>query len=389
MTRRIALSALLSCSVLLTACTRDGGATRAERRRLVPSLRIGSENAGAEYMFTEIRQVVASDSEVFVLPAETPEIRVFDMQGRHRRTIGRRGSGPGEFDAVTAIGLFGDTLWTLDSNLRRVTRFSSSGELLTTSRLASMSPEVGSHGKFYFFYPMAMLKDGSPVGFGGTTGRALAAGEVVALPLLRLPSGTVAADTIGWVPIGNEHLILRSSKGIMYRAQPFADAPLTAYDPWNGRVLVVERYTARAAGDAAVRVTSLGMHGDTLWSTTLPYTARRLDARVVDSVRAHLTRVLAPRFPAGEIDRQLFVPSFRTPVTDMLAGADGSVWIGWDTPERATRFTVLAADGRVSFAVDGPQGIHLVWADGGVAWGQVFDADDVPSLVRFRIVASR
>ncbi|MBK8646135.1 MAG: 6-bladed beta-propeller, partial [Gemmatimonadetes bacterium] len=106
----------------------------------MPTLRIGSETAGAAYMFTTIRQVVASDSEVFVLPAETPEIRVFGADGRHRRTIGRRGAGPGEFDAVTAIGLVGDTLWTLDSNLRRVTLFRANGELLTTARLETMSP---------------------------------------------------------------------------------------------------------------------------------------------------------------------------------------------------------------------------------------------------------
>lgn len=362
--------------------------TRVEQRRLVPTLRIGSETAGAAYMFTTIRQVVASDSEVFVLPAETPEVRVFGADGRHRRTIGRRGAGPGEFDAVTAIGLVGDTLWTLDSNLRRVTLFRANGELLTTARLETMSPEVGSHGRFYFFYPMAMLRDGALVGFGGTTGRAIAAGEVTALPLLRVPTSAGAADTIGWVPIGHEHLILRSTRGTMYRAQPFADAPLTAYAPSTGQVFVVERYAAREEGRASVRVTALGMKGDTVWSRTLPYRARRLDTGVVDSVRAHLTRVLASRYPADEIERSLFVPSFRPPITDVLAGADGSLWIGWDSPERIRRFTMLTAGGRAALEIEGPADIHLLWAGDGVAWGQMLDEDDVPTLVRFRTVPS-
>jgi len=388
MLRRLARSAILSCSVALAACARDAAPTRIEQWRLVPTLRIGSENAGAAYLFTSLRQVVASDSEVFVLPAETPEIRVFGADGRHRRTIGRRGAGPGEFDAVTAVGLFGDTLWTLDSNLRRVTQFTIAGELLTTARLEVLTPDVGRHGRFYFFYPMAQLRDGSLVGFGGTTGRAIAAGEVSAVPLLRLPPRTSTADTIGWVPIGNEHLILRSTRGTKYRAQPFADAPLTAYAPSTGRVFVVERYSARAAGDAAVRVTALGMQGDTVWSTLLPYRARPLETRLVDSVRAHLTRVLAPRFPAREIDRRLFVPSFRSPVTEVLAGVDGSVWVGWDSPDRVTRFTVLAADGRAALAGDGPAGTRWLWADRRVAWGQVLDDDEVPTLVRFRIAPS-
>jgi hypothetical protein len=388
MRSRLAPLALLSVSLSVSACAREGAPTRGEHRRLVPTLRIGSETAGAAYMFTTIRQVVASDSEVFVLPAETPEIRVFGDDGRHRRTIGRRGAGPGEFDAVTAIGLVGDTLWTLDANLRRVTRFRADGEMLTMARLETMSPDVGRRGRFYFFYPMALLRDGALVGFGGTTGRAIAAGEVTALPLLRVPTSAGAADTLGWVPIGNEHLILRSIRGTMYQAQPFADAPLTAYAPLTGRVFVVERYAARDEGRASVRVTALGMQGDTVWSTSLPYRPRRLEPRVVDSVREHLTRVLASRYPAGEIARGLFVPSFWPPITHVLAGADGSVWLRWESPEHSRHFTRLTADGRAALEIDGPADIQLLWADAGVVWGQMLDEDDVPTLMRFRLVPS-
>lgn len=388
MQSRLTLLTLLSVSLPLSACAREGAPTRGEHRRLVPTLRIGSETAGAAYMFTAIRQVVASDSEVFVLPAATPEIRVFGDDGRHRRTIGRRGSGPGEFDAVTAIGLAGDTLWTLDANLRRVTRFRADGEMLTTDRLETMTPDVGRRGRFYFFYPMALLRDGALLGFGGTTGRAIAAGEVTALPLLRVPTSAGAADTLGWVPIGNENLILRSIRGTMYTAQPFADGPLTAYAASTGQVFVVERYAARDERRASVRVTALGMQGDTVWSTTLPYRPRRLEQRVVDSVRAHLTRALASVYPASEIARGLFVPSFRPPITHVLAGADGSVWLRWESPEHSRRFTRLTADGGARIEVDGPADLQLLWADAAVVWGQMLDADDVPTLVRFRVVPS-
>lgn len=385
---RFARVALLSLILSLSACARANAPARGEHRRLVPALRIGSETAGDAYRFTMIRQVVASDSEVFVLPADLPEIRVFGDDGRHRRTIGRRGAGPGEFDAVTAIGLVGDTLWTLDANLRRVTRFRADGELLTMARLETMSPDVGRPGRSYFFYPMAVLPDGALLGFGGTTGRAIAAGEVTALPLLRVPTSARAADTLGWVPVGNEHLILRSIGGTMYRAQPFSDGPLTAYAPSTEQVLVVERYAARDEGRASARVTALGMQGDTMWSTTLPYRPRRLEPRAVDSVRAHLTRELASRYSAGEIARSLFVPSFWPPITDVLAGADRSVWLRWESPERITHFTRLTADGRAALEVDAPAGVQLLWADASVVWGQMLDDDDVPTLVRFRLVPS-
>ncbi len=96
-----------------------------QRMILSADLRIGSETAGPEYLFTNLTKVVPTDDAIFVLQGGIPEIRVYGLDGRYRRTIGRAGAGPGEFDGLEVIGVLGDTLWAVDGNLRRITYFDS------------------------------------------------------------------------------------------------------------------------------------------------------------------------------------------------------------------------------------------------------------------------
>lgn len=66
----------------------------------VPELitRIGSSDAQEEaYLFSTIRGVaVDAQDRIYVLEAQSSQVRVFDLQGRHLKTMGRRGQGPGE-----------------------------------------------------------------------------------------------------------------------------------------------------------------------------------------------------------------------------------------------------------------------------------------------------
>ena len=70
------------------------------------------------------------DGEVFVADAQYDEIRVFGLDGVHRRTFGRSGEGPGEFSALYSVAWTGDRLLTLDPHLGRVGEFSAQGEFL-------------------------------------------------------------------------------------------------------------------------------------------------------------------------------------------------------------------------------------------------------------------
>ena len=82
----------------------------------------------------EFGQVTSADlgpeNEVFVGDTQNGEVRVFGLDGRHSRTFGRFGEGPGEFTYITSLAWVGDRLLALDLIGGRVVEFSSDGRAL-------------------------------------------------------------------------------------------------------------------------------------------------------------------------------------------------------------------------------------------------------------------
>ncbi len=69
-------------------------------------LTIGAAEGAEEYMFIRLRWLFADDQgSIFTLDQRKPQIDVFDRDGRHVRSIGRRGQGPGEFQTPFFIAL--------------------------------------------------------------------------------------------------------------------------------------------------------------------------------------------------------------------------------------------------------------------------------------------
>jgi hypothetical protein len=374
----------VASGLLAVSCAAEAQRTVPQGLAFVAEVRIGDDESGPAFEFTELSQILVAGDAVYVAQTGLQEIRVFDSRGRHLQTIGRRGGGPGEFDGLQSIGFVGDTLWAIDTHLRRVTLFSATGKLLMTLPFESVSEKRGVDGNFFFTYPVALLRDGSALGFGGTTGVAIAAGRVTKTPILRMTRTGKTLDTLGWVPIGNTNMILRSTNGTAYRTQPFSDAPITAYSPVSQRIFVVNRKAATSAAPSSFLVTALQTNGDTLWSKGYAYTPERMDGRLADSVRDSMHRAYGTRFPRQQIDDALFVPAYSPPVSAALAGEDGTLWLrGVDAS--ATEYTVIGADGTVVARAVTSRRVHLKWAAGRTAWGEELDNNDVPILVRYRV----
>lgn len=60
------------------------------------------------------------DGLLYVADTQAHQIKVFDMTGRHVRTLGKRGEGPGEFNFPTFLALAGDRLVVSDTMNARV-----------------------------------------------------------------------------------------------------------------------------------------------------------------------------------------------------------------------------------------------------------------------------
>lgn len=125
--------------------------------RLVPVVSIGPEtltDTGSPDEFGGVNSVaLGPDGEVYVADARNFEVRVFGLDGAHRRTFGRRGEGPGEFETLSSLAWAGDRLLTYDIMLGRVGAWSAEGEWLGQQRTRGSMTGGGGAIRLYAVGP--------------------------------------------------------------------------------------------------------------------------------------------------------------------------------------------------------------------------------------------
>ena len=123
-----------------------------------PFLSIGGTSADPPAMFNNVIQATRlSDGRIVTLESEVSELRFFDSEGRHLRTSGGRGEGPGEFEyAATFVRLPGDTL-LVDAGDRHIL-FSPNGDYARQEAIDVMGVYARD---LAFCGPNPLLADGS------------------------------------------------------------------------------------------------------------------------------------------------------------------------------------------------------------------------------------
>ena len=97
---------------------------------LQEELTIGAAEGAEEYMFARLRGIAVDDQGgIFALDQRKPRVDVFSGVGRHVRSIGRRGQGPGEFQTpfFLALAPAGELLV---GDMGRLSFFERSGDFL-------------------------------------------------------------------------------------------------------------------------------------------------------------------------------------------------------------------------------------------------------------------
>ena len=113
-----------------------------------PILVIGDDEEDDNQWFSLIRGTGRlSDGSVVAVDRASAEVRIYDASGRHLRSMGQRGEGPGEFTNPFILWVTaGDTLWVGDYRPWRYTVFTAQGEFVRRIVLKPVYPNLSRAG---------------------------------------------------------------------------------------------------------------------------------------------------------------------------------------------------------------------------------------------------
>jgi hypothetical protein len=108
----------------------EGNWTLREQPQVVEELRIGAEEGDPVYQFGTVVSIDVDDAgRIHVLDQQASQVRVFDGEGKHVRTLGGPGGGPGELSPATMAVLAGpaDVVYVADIMRQRIAAFGADG----------------------------------------------------------------------------------------------------------------------------------------------------------------------------------------------------------------------------------------------------------------------
>lgn len=339
-----------------------------------------------EYGLTTIGQAASVSDLIYVTQPREHLIRVYHHDGRFAGTIGRNGDGPGEFRAITAIGVLGDSVWVADPRLRRVSYFNENLHFTSSVTIRS-HPSIGSRTVI----PLGPLVDGSIVGYRTISGAELENRDMIRVPLLRFDAGGNFRDTL--VVYDDQHNQRSITDGLasglhMYARPPVREQSLRKIISGGAGVVLVHRPFSSEPASGRYEIIRIGPHGDTLFARQFDY----VPTPVTDS---HVTEWIEEEDFDSQpyiVDRQAYIQELRSvyeipphfpPVTQILADNSGRTWIRMEPRDAVVEWRAFDDAGQVTGRMCPPVPLRLVAVDTDHAWFVETGEFDIPYLVRY------
>ncbi len=331
--------------------------------------------------------VVARDGTIIVGQPQDATLLYFAQDGHLLGKFGRSGAGPGEFRRPITLGWVGDTLWVYDVDLLRLTLIFPSRQLLRTVRVPT---SVG---------PRQSVTEPVPAVQPPFSARLLPGSDLLVLaPIYGFRQPKPYDQDLR----NKDNVYLRiSAEGVYHQLLlaysvfgeqcnwgprlhiPQCARPLQDFADDGSTLVTVE--TNNIGGDhRSYRVTLMRITGDTVFSRRYPFIGAPISKHVVDSTRARmLSRATTPEVRSAI--RTVPFPSVYPPVKQVRAGRDGTVWVGLRETADGRPWIILDATGNKIGEVLLPPTVVLWVADQSTIWGVEWDADDMPSIVRYQV----
>lgn len=341
--------------------------------------------------FADISMIkVGPNGDVVTWDRKSSVLRLFNDAGKLVRVIGRTGSGPGEYKGISGMAYGADgRFYVWDSGNARINAYKPNGDFEKQMRLpiSSFSTNDGltidTQGRAWFRF---VIFDRA----GGKTTPAW----------IRMNTANgVTIDTVKWpeLPGSDPQLIARnggsmSSSNIPYGRVPFLaltasgeimTAPGGKYEidvPYRGKAVKIQR----------------------------AYTPIRVPAEERDQNTARIEKNMRQLQPDWSWPSTP-IPSVKPPFQSFAGGLDGRVWVSLytesekytpDPPASAEKnalppvtfraanhkWDVFEPDGRYIGTVTAARNIDIRATRGDFAWAISYDEDDVPTLVKLKVV---
>jgi len=300
--------------------------TPGARWRVEEELRIGQADGTGPEVFGRVGSVLVDGLDrMWVVDGQANEVRVFDAEGRFVRTVGRRGSGPGEFRRIGPAfhGPQGE-IWVEDLALSRWERFDTTGARVGGVR--GLPYPDRTRGSMQLW-----THDGRLLVVGSDR----TAPEAPKLVAYRLVVGdSLVADAFHPFPEVEWPALLAYEPGVRLPV-PLSPEPGLRLTP-EGEIWVSHRTAEYSIRRQTLEGDTLAVIERAFQPVPAPDSARE---RAIAELRPNPTLDGAP-FRPGDVPRSY------PPYEEFHVATDGTLWVLRSLAEGAAGFDVFASDGR-------------------------------------------
>ena len=266
---------------------------------------------------------VGPQGEIVVPERQDYRVRVYDSTGTLMATMGRRGEGPGEFQAPAPVFWAADTLVVFDMRLGRSTYLLPDGTPARTETDRFFLPDFGTldaDSTYLHFTPEAVDEEGAMLGtayLNFSTGGTREA-RLVILRVSRDGEPSVVAMPPRW---DDERWSVTISG--LTNSVPFVFDPWPDIAPDGSRFLFAT--TDQSTLDPTYNLTLVRPIHDTVFSRSYPYPGEPIPDSAMDRGIADMVpeNDLARRFRAVARERAPVV----YPPAAVKLGLDGTIWV--------------------------------------------------------------
>lgn len=339
-----------------------------------PVVSLGGSTDAADGPNEVVGGYLGPDGTIVYADGAAFEVRIHTADGRHLRSLGRQGSGPGEFSTITSIWRRGDSSAVYDMSAKRLTVAPHDGSPPRTAVLRHSGFLAAVQGSADGRLISRQLDVDALTGVGAETAR-------VPEHVIVVSADGSSTDSILVIPGPALYQPPRS---------PGWDGPAPLGFGAESRILVIGDSIVIGTNDS-YEIRTHDLSGRPVRIIRIAVPARPVDERDVELARQAAWEEFEPR--AGKMPEEI-VSQFRSflegqryaehlPYYGALASdGEGNLWVQeYDPPGKVEeRFTIIGGDGALVARVTLPAGLHFLAAAGGRVLGLWRDADGVEQL---------